>query len=74
MSNSHSWPESEVVGVFNALGLKSQTQRPFEPKVEPTAKPPASRPVCLPRLSSNSNPPPTGKSPHADVERTTKRS
>lgn len=73
MSHLKIWSESQVYGVFEALGLKDQdSKEPSTPKSPNLTSAPSSRQICLPRLSSNSVPPPTGKTTNANLENPSK--
>jgi hypothetical protein len=72
MSKINVWSEDEVNKIFDALGLNDNDKKE-QPKPLPLEKNNfVNKRICLPRLSSNSVPPPTGVITNANMEDLTK--
>lgn len=75
MTHPKDFSESQVLDVFEALGLRTQERKDHVASAPPSPKSqPADRPIYLPRLSSSSVPPPTGRTKNAKLENSSKRS
>ncbi len=69
------WSEDQVLEIFETLGLKIQERKdPVPPKSVEQKPQPSNKPIYLPRLSSSSVPPPTGRTKNAKLENSSKRS
>lgn len=74
MTHQKDWSDSQVLDVFETLGLRSQERKDAVKPDTHTSKPqPSNKPMYLPRLSSSSVPPPTGRIKNAKLENSSKR-
>jgi hypothetical protein len=73
MTQRRDWSEDEILGIFDVLGLRNRGHKAEDaPKSEPK-KQAADKPIYLPRLSSSSVPPPTGRNKNAKLQNPSKR-
>ena len=74
MTQRTDWSEDEILGIFDTLGLRNRGHKEDPPSKSQPKTEPSERRVYLPRLSSSSVPPPTGRIKNAKLQNTSKRS
>jgi hypothetical protein len=72
--NRRDWSENEILGIFDTLGLRNQDHKQEDVAKSQPKTTHRDKPVYLPRLSSSSVPPPTGRTKNAKLPNSSKRS
>lgn len=73
MTDRKDWSDTQVLEIFETLGLRAQEQKD-RVVLKPQSPKSSDKPIYLPRLSSSSVPPPTGRTKNAKLENPSKRS